>query len=97
MEDTALDEQVLALRVQGRSFGAIATAVGLDRPLLALEAFQRALRRRPPDRRAALRADELHRLGTVARSLRARSDLDPEALQRQLAVLDRLRDLIATD
>lgn len=97
MEDTDLDEQVLALRVQGRSFGAIATAVGLERPLLALEAFQRAVRRRPPTERETLRADELHRLDTMARHLRTRRDLDASTLERRLEVVDRLRGLVTAD
>jgi hypothetical protein len=49
-----IDEQALTLRSQSKGFGKIAEALGLGRPSDANAAFNRALRRRPPEERASI-------------------------------------------
>lgn len=47
-ESAAVDEQVVALRSAGRSYPAIAEALGMARATDALVAFQQAIRQRTP-------------------------------------------------
>jgi hypothetical protein len=87
---TRLEEQVLLMRREGRSFGAIAKALGLDRAREAHEAFLRALRRLPRHEQDAVRTEELERLDRLARRLREDS-VDDADVERKLRVVDRLR------
>jgi hypothetical protein len=88
------DDQVLALRSAGRSFGAIANAVGMARGRDALEAFHRALRRRDPAEQVDLRADELRRLASLSTRLEASGRLTQAEVAAQLRVVARLRELL---
>lgn len=78
------------MRREGRSFGAIAKALGFDRARDAHEAFLRALRRLPRDEQDLVRAEELERLDRLARRLQEAADDDAD-LERKLRVVDRLR------
>jgi hypothetical protein len=93
--DAQQDEQALTLRSQGRSFGAIATAVGFDRAHHAHAAFNRALRRKPAKEQAALRAQELGRLDEVAANIRANPDWDHQEVVRRLKAVDRLKAAVS--
>ncbi len=91
------DEQVLALRSQGRSFAAIARLLGLGGARQAVEAFDRALRHRPAEERRRLRTEELERLSRLSRQLEARPDQSAEDLAGQLRALQRLRGMVGAD
>jgi DNA-binding transcriptional MerR regulator len=78
------DDQVLALRDQGRPFTDIAKLLKLDGPGTALESFNRALRQRPKSEQERLRAREMERLDALAAQLRSRSDLSGEEIVRRM-------------
>ena len=94
---SARDEQALELRVKGRSFPAIAKALGYERPLLARQAFIRALRRKPEAVRADLRQQEMGRLDAMADVFRSNQDLDDEEIAQRLRAMDRLREMLLAD
>jgi hypothetical protein len=85
------DEQALLLRDQGRSFAAIAGVLDLAGALAANAAFNRALRRRPPNEQASLRSREMARLDALGERLRRREGVSEEELARQLHGVKRLR------
>jgi hypothetical protein len=91
------EDKVLELRVQGRSFAGIAKTLGLGRPSQANAAFNRALRRKPPAERDALRGRELTRLDALADAVRAHPERGPDALARRLRTVARLRSMLMTD
>ena len=98
MDSTAArDEQALDLRVKGKSFPAIAKALGYERPLLARQAFIRALRRKPEAVRADLRRQEMGRLDAMAEVFRSSQNLDSEEIAQRLRALDRLREMLLAD
>src|ERR1700736_6183089 len=98
MESTTdTDDRVLELRIQGRSFATIATAVGLVRPSRANEAFNRAMRRKPVSERNGLRRQELGRLDALANVVRADVTLEPKDKARRLRTIDRLRAMLMED
>jgi hypothetical protein len=91
------DDNVLKLRVQGRSFAGIAKTLGLSRPYQANDAFNRALRRKPPAERDALRGQELIRLDTLADGVRAHPERGADGVARRLRTVGRLRAMLMTD
>jgi hypothetical protein len=94
---SARDEQALELRVKGKSFSAIATALGYERPLDAREAFIRALRRKPEAVRDDLRRQEMDRLDAMAEVFRSSQNLDSEEIAQRLRAVDRLREMLLAD
>jgi hypothetical protein len=98
MDDTIeRDDQVLELRTSGQSFTSIAKTVGYGRASETREAFNRALRRRPVEVRAALRSQEMVRLDAMADAFRSKSNLDDEEIGRRLRAVDQLRASLLAD
>src|SRR5687768_373779 len=90
--DIEIDTQVLAMRRSGKSYGSIATTLNLGRPSAANAAFNRAVRRFPPARRQRLCNEELGRLRKLEDRVRGNAELAPFDRDRQLKVIDHLRD-----
>jgi hypothetical protein len=88
-----LGEKVLALRTEGKSFGTIAAAVGVDRKVDALRLFLQAIDTRPDEEQVALRDAENRRLDALEK--KTRKNEDAEARERGLATIVKLRDYIA--
>ena len=88
----ALGEKVIALRGEGKSFGAIAAAVGVDRKVDALRLFLNAIETRPAEEQVSLREAENKRLDALERKTRANDDA--EARERGLASIVKLRDYL---
>lgn len=98
MTDAATrDDQALELRANGETFGAIAKTLGFERIHHANEAFNRALRRRPPAERESLRRQELARLDTLAEGVRTSQKLEPDEIARRLEKVERLRTMLLAD
>jgi hypothetical protein len=93
---TLSENRVLELRQQGRSFAGIAKMLGYDRPRDAWLAFNRALRRHPPQEQADLRRAEMARLQTLIDTVQARKDLTQEEQSRRLASVERMRVRLLT-
>jgi hypothetical protein len=91
-----LDDRVLALREEGRSFAGIARQLGFDGTTHANAAFNRALRRLPVAEQEDVRSHEMVRLDALGERLRKRSDLDETELARRMRSLDRLRKTLLT-
>jgi len=91
------EDKVLELRVQGKSFAKIANILSLGRPSQANDAFNRALRRKPPAERDALRSRELTRLDALADGVRAHPERGAEAVARRLRTVARLRAMLMAD
>ena len=96
-EPTELDEQALALRRQSKGFGKIAQALGLSRPSDANEAFNRALRRRPPEEQAAIRVEENDRLDRLREAVAADNQRTKEEVDKRLRAIERLRTRLMSD
>ena len=92
-----LDTQVVDLRSEGRSFAAIARALGMKGARQAHETFSSALRRRPAPEREALREAESVRLEALAEDTRTREDLTPEQVNKRLRTIERLRQTVMMD
>jgi hypothetical protein len=92
---SARDDQALDLRVKGKSFSFIATALGYERPLDAREGFIRALRRKPEALQADLRQQEMGRLEAMADVFRTSQDLDDGEIAQRLRAVDRLREMLS--
>lgn len=92
-----VDDQALTLRSQGRSFGAIADALGLGRAVDANRAFNRALRRQSPEERSTIRTRENRRLDRMVEGIQADTGMSPDAAQKRLRTIERLRDLLMAD
>lgn len=90
-ESAERDDEVLALREQGRSFASIARALGFDGASPANAAFNRALRRLPPSDQESSRSREMARLDVLGERLRQRQDLDEAEMARRTRTLERLR------
>ncbi len=86
-----IDEQALTLRSQSKGFGKIAEALGLGRPSDANAAFNRALRRRPPQERATIRAEENRRLDRLAGAVKADASRSKEDVDKRMRAVERLR------
>jgi hypothetical protein len=93
----AIDDQVLELRGHGRTFAAIARTVGLERADDAVLAFNRALRRRPPDEQDGLRRAEVARLDRWELRIRDDEQLDEATTERKLRAIARLRTRLLAD
>lgn len=91
IEVSDIDEQALTLRSQSKGFGKIAEALGLGRPGDANEAFNRALRRRPPEERATIRAQENRRLDRLAGAVKADASRSKEDVDKRMRAVERLR------
>ncbi len=91
------EDKVLALRDQGKCFAGIAQTLGLGRACHANDAFNRALRRKPPAQRDALRGRELARLETLADNVRAHPERGAEGVARRLRTVARLRAMLMAD
>jgi hypothetical protein len=88
------DEQALAFRKEGRSFGKIATLLGFENSRDAVTAYRRAADLRPAAERATLRATEKKRFDAMARAVRADTDLTKADAAKRLARIERLRALV---
>ena len=97
IESTDVDEQVLVLRSQSKGFGKIADALGLAKPSEANEAFNRALRRRPPDEQATIRSEENRRLDRLANAIKTDEARTPEDVDKRMRAIERLRTRLMAD
>jgi hypothetical protein len=86
------DAEALGLREQGRSYAAIALALGFKRATDARQAFVRALRSHPDAERKQMVTRELQRLDELEGRIRTRDADAPEKLARRLAALAVLRE-----
>ena len=84
-------EQVLALRLAGRSFRGIAEALGLAGSRQAFDAFVDAVRSRPPADRDRLRVQELARLVRLEGHIQSDERLSESARAWRVETLQRLR------
>jgi hypothetical protein len=91
IEGTDTDEQALTLRSQSKGFGKIAKALGLRRASDANVAFNRALRLRPPEERATIRAEENRRLDRFAGAVTADASRSKEDVDKRMRAVERLR------
>lgn len=91
IDNTNIDEQALTLRIQSKGFGKIAEALGLGRPSDANDAFNRALRLRPPEERASIRAEENRRLDRLAGAIKADANRSKEDVDKRIRAIERLR------
>ncbi|HTV12488.1 MAG TPA: hypothetical protein VME20_11590 [Acidimicrobiales bacterium] len=89
-----LDEEVVALRERGKSYSAIASALGMKRAVNANEAFVRAMRRLSEKERTALWQRESARLDQLEARIRSRDAEQPAKMERHLVALEALRDTI---
>ncbi len=96
-ETTEIDEQALVLRRQSKGFGKIAAALGLSRANDANEAFNRALRRRPPEEQATIRSEENDRLDRLRTAVTADSERTKEEVEKRLHAIERLRARLMRD
>ncbi|HET9732446.1 MAG TPA: hypothetical protein VFP54_07185 [Acidimicrobiales bacterium] len=97
VDSDGIDEQVLAMRGQGRSFARIAAAVGLDKASQANVAFNRALRRQSPEEQEEIRSKENARLDRLAASVQSDEALSEADAERRLATVERLRARLMRD
>ena len=88
------DEQALAFRKEGRSFGKIASLLGFDNSRDAVTAYRRAAELRPKKEQATLRATERSRFDAMAKAVLADTDLPKADAQKRLARIERLRSLV---
>ena len=93
-EEQGRDEQALAFRKEGRSFGKIATLLGFENSRDAVTAYRRAADLRPAAERATLRATEKKRFDAMARAVRADTDLTKADAAKRLARIETLRALV---
>jgi hypothetical protein len=93
----ALDSEVLRLRSCGRAFAQISRELELERSADAKRAFQRAVRRLPVGEQDQVRQQESSRLDRLAAKVNADTTKPVEDRTRQLAVIERLRGLLAAD
>ena len=96
-DDLARDDKALRLRAGGKSFVAVAKALGYGRAQQANDAFNRALRRKPPEEQESLRHQELARLDTMAEGVRASQQLEPDDVARRIRSVERLRAMLLAE
>lgn len=96
-DPTEIDEQALVLRRQSKAFGSIAEALGLSRATDANEAFNRALRRRPPEEQVTIRVEENGRLDRLRDAVTADAGRTKEEIAERLRAVDRLRARLMSD
>jgi hypothetical protein len=92
-----LDDRVLELRASGETFMAIARQLGFETIRNAREAFNRALRRKPPVEQDSLRHQELAHLDAIAEGVRAAGRYGPEDSARLLAKVEQMRTTLLAD
>ncbi len=97
IETTDIDEQALTLRGQSKGFGKIAEALGLGKPSEANKAFNRALRRRPSEEQATIRAEENRRLDRLANAIKADESRTKEDVDKRMKAIERLRTRLMAD
>ena len=88
------DEQALAFRKEGRSFGKIATLLGFENSREAVTAYRRAAELRPAAEQATLRAVEQERFDAMAEAVRADNAITKADATKRLARIERLRALV---
>jgi len=86
-----IDEEVVALRERGKSYSAIASALGMKRAVNANEAFVRAMHSLAEKERSALRQRESARLDQLEARIRSRDAHEPAKMERHLVALEALR------
>jgi hypothetical protein len=91
IESTDTDEQVLTLRSQSMGFGRIAATLGIGRASDANEAFNRALRRRPPEEQATIRSEENRRLDRLANAIKADESRTKHDVEKRMRAIERVR------
>lgn len=91
------DDRALELRRKGKGLKSIAAELGLGRAVDANRAFNRALRRRPPEEQAVFRAEEEDRLDKLADAVRRDDTMSPEVLERRLRSVERLRGALLSE
>jgi len=96
-DDLARDDKALRLRAGGRSFVAVAKALGYGRTHQANDAFNRALRRKSAGEQESLRRQELARLNILAEDVRASKQLGPDDVVRRLRAVKRLRAMLLAE
>ncbi len=94
---TENDEQALAMRRKGRSFSGIAKELGYERAHDANDAFNRALRQRPPAEQDELRQEEQRRLDVMTQRVQEDDTLDKDEVAKRLRAIDHLRRVLAAD
>ncbi len=90
-DSASTDARALELRGQGKGLKAIARELGFQRVSEANAAFNRALRRRPVEEQAVIRAAEESRLDSLADAVRGKEELAQGDVDRRLRAIDRLR------
>lgn len=91
--EPSVGDRVITLRSEGKSFASIAKVVGADRSLEVFGMFVDAMLRRTPAEQTKLRAEENKRLDILER--RTRTTSDPDARDRKLAAIRKLRQQLA--
>lgn len=94
---TEIDDRALGLRRHGRGYRTIAAELGLPRPIDAINAFNRALRRRPFEEQAAIRAEEETRLAALADAVRRNDALSQEDVGHRLSAIDCVRAALMSE
>ena len=88
------DAEALTLRESGKSFSAIARALGLDRATEAHRSFVRAVETHEGDERRQLIEREGTRLDALELRIRTRDAADEQKLERRLLGVKKLREAI---
>lgn len=96
-DPTEIDEHALVLRRQSKGFGKIAEALGLSRPNDANEAFNRALRRRPPEDQVTIRSEENGRLDRLRDAVSADDHRTKDEVDKRLRAIEGLRARLMRD
>lgn len=91
------DAQAVELRSTGKSYAAIARALGLDNSRDAVAAFNRGIRAKPVAELARLRVAEGERLDLLARRMKAREELGPADMAQRLKRVESLRAQLLAD
>lgn len=94
MSQRNTDQDVLALREEGRSFSAIARHLGIRRARDVYVTFHRTLASRPEAERGELVRRELERLAVLEVRIRSRDAAEPEKMARRLEALEHMRQYL---
>jgi hypothetical protein len=98
MSDPAIrDDEVLELRARGETFRAIAKKLGFERIEDAHEAFNRALRKKPPVEQDSLRQGELDHLDAMTESVQGNGKYGADDSARLLAKVEQMRTTLLAD
>ena len=92
-DEQVLGDRVIALRSEGKSFAAIAKAVGVTRSLDAFTLFVSAVADKSPSEQKRLRAEENGRLDSLEKRTKRHPDETERA--RKLASIRKLRQRLA--